>query len=158
MVAWYLCFYHIQISVIPFWPNPDAAHKIVFVYPLHSIYKRTQGDFIMVDQHSKNKNITASKTKNSPESKQEVSKPEKYTAMKMNESASQSGYSIHLEDKRMGGSTAEDNIKRGEHSPILKKHRIDDSTADHYGSREETNAALEDKIAVQNTLKLHEHF
>jgi len=30
-------------------------------------------------------------------------------------------------------------------------------TADHYGSREETTAALEGKIALQNTLRLHEH-
>ena len=37
-------------------------------------------------------------------------------------------------------------------------HSTDEETADHYGSREETQAALEGKIASQNTLKLHGHF
>ncbi len=31
----------------------------------------------------------------------------------------------------------------------------DNASADHYGSREETNAALEEKIAIQNTRRLH---
>lgn len=32
-----------------------------------------------------------------------------------------------------------------------------DDQVEHYGSREETQAALEGKIANQNTRKLHEH-
>jgi hypothetical protein len=112
----------------------------------------------MVDQHSKKKNATASKPKINPKEKQEATLPEKHSAMEIDESASRSGYDINLGGKRMGGPTGGDISGGGGGPAIGKKHRADNSTADHYGSREETNAALEDKIAIQNTLKLHEHF
>lgn len=110
----------------------------------------------MVDQHSKKKNVTASKNKITPEQKQGATPPEKHSAIEIDESASRSGADINLGGKRMGGPTGGDISGGG--PAIGKKHRADNSTADHYGSREETNAALEDKIAIQNTLKLHEHF
>jgi hypothetical protein len=150
-------------SVVPLLlPHTNLSHSIPtgskrshskrFVILCNSVLKRTRGDFIMVGQHSKKKNVTASKTKITPEQKQGATPPKKHSAMEIDESASRSGADIKLEGKRMGGPTGGDISGGG------KKHRVDNSTADHYGSREETNAALEDKIAIQNTLKLHEHF
>lgn len=81
---------------------------------------------------------------------------EPHSSLELDEAVSREGYDMNLGGKRMGGPTGGD-LKGGGGGPAIgSKHRGYDNTADHYGSREETNAALEDKIAVQNTLKLHE--
>lgn len=59
--------------------------------------------------------------------------------------------------KKLGGPTGGDFEGGGKGPALGAKHAADDSTADHYGSREETNAALEEKIAVQNSRRLHGH-
>jgi hypothetical protein len=60
--------------------------------------------------------------------------------------------------KKLGGPTGGD-FEGGGRGPALgARHAADDSTADHYGSREETNAALEERIAIQNTRRLHGHY
>ncbi|WP_373531285.1 hypothetical protein [Vampirovibrio sp.] len=112
----------------------------------------------MADQPNKPKSVAASKPKSSLQPKQKQTEPEKHSTLEIDERASQKGYDINLGGKRMGGPTGGDIAGGGGGPAIGQKHRGDDSTADHYGSREETNAALEDKIAIQNTLKLHEHF
>lgn len=108
--------------------------------------------------------------KDKPKKKTGASKPQKtkaglpetfihesHSSLELDEAVSQKGYDINLGGKRMGGPTGGDFAGGGRGPAIGAKHPADDSTADHYGSREETNAALEDKIAVQNTLKLHEY-
>lgn len=112
----------------------------------------------MADQRNKNKNTTASKPKK--EAAQDQGRParERHSSIEIDENASLNAYDINLGGKRMGGPTGGD-LKGGGKGPAIgETHAADDSTADHYGSRAETNAALEDKIAVQNTRKLHEHF
>lgn len=112
----------------------------------------------MADQRSKNKNVTAAKPKKEADRDQGRSAKEGHSSMEIDEKASLNAYDINLGGKRMGGPTGGD-IKGGGKGPAIgATHAADDSTADHYGSRAETNAALEDKIAVQNTLKLHDHF
>jgi hypothetical protein len=59
--------------------------------------------------------------------------------------------------KRLGGHSGGDFDGGGKGPAIGETHDSDEETADHYGSPEETQAALEGKIASQNTLKLH-HF
>lgn len=59
--------------------------------------------------------------------------------------------------RRMGGPTGGDLQGGGEGPTIGETHPADEETADHYGSREETQAALEGKIASQNTLRLHQY-
>lgn len=60
--------------------------------------------------------------------------------------------------RRLGGPTGGDLAGGGGGPVIGETHPADEQTADHYGSREETQAALEEKIATQNTLRLHERF
>ena len=57
--------------------------------------------------------------------------------------------------KSLGGPTGGDLTRGGGGPASGSKHVADNATADHYGSREETNAALEEKIAIQNTRRLH---
>jgi hypothetical protein len=57
--------------------------------------------------------------------------------------------------QRLGGHTGGDFDGGGKGPALGETHPADDASADHYGSREETQAALEGKIASQNTLKLH---
>ncbi len=83
---------------------------------------------------------------------------EGHSSIELDESVSLQGLDINLGGKRMGGPTGGDLRGGGKGPAIGATHPADDDTADHYGSREETNAALEDKIALQNTLKLHDHF
>jgi hypothetical protein len=59
--------------------------------------------------------------------------------------------------KRLGGPTGGDLEGGGKGPAIGETHAADTEMADHYGSREETQAALEGKIASQNSRKLHEH-
>lgn len=83
---------------------------------------------------------------------------EAHSSIELDENISRQGLDINLGGKRMGGPTGGDFRGGGKGPAIGAVHPADDDTADHYGSREETNAALEDKIALQNTLKLHDHF
>lgn len=55
---------------------------------------------------------------------------------------------------RVGGPTGGDFAGGGGGPALGAKHPADDMTADHYGSRAETNAALEGKIAMQNSRRL----
>lgn len=64
---------------------------------------------------------------------------------------------IHQGSKRMGGHTGGDFDGGGKGPAIGEIHAADEETADHYGSPEETQAALEGKIASQNTLRLHHY-
>lgn len=112
----------------------------------------------MADQRDKKKNATAAKPRKETERNQGRPAKEGHSSIEIDESASQNAYDINLGGKRLGGPTGGDFRGGGGGPKIGERHAADDSTADHYGSREETNAALEDKIALQNTLKLHEHF
>lgn len=80
-----------------------------------------------------------------------------HSSLELDESVCLAGYDINLGGKRLGGPTGGDFSGGGKGPALGAKHAADDSTADHYGSREETTAALEDKIALQNTLKLREY-
>jgi hypothetical protein len=59
--------------------------------------------------------------------------------------------------RRMGGHSGGDFDGGGKGPAIGDTHASDEEEADHYGSREETQAALEGKIASQNTLRLHQY-
>ena len=82
-----------------------------------------------------------------------------HSSFELDEALIQEGADINMGGtKTMGGPTGGD-FKGGGGGPAIgTKHAADDATADHYGSREETNAALEGKIAIQNTRRLHGNF
>lgn len=98
--------------------------------------------------------------------KQDSPKPDKglpadehlHSSIELNEEVALQGFDINLGGKRMGGHSGGDFDGGGGGPALGEVHAADDSTADHYGSREETNAALEEKIAIQNTRRLHKHF
>ncbi|WP_303673803.1 hypothetical protein [Vampirovibrio chlorellavorus] len=111
----------------------------------------------MTQKNKPRKTTGASKAHKATINRPESSPSEGHSSLELDESVSREGYDINLGGKRMGGPTGGDLAGGGRGPAIGSKHPADDSTADHYGSREETNAALEDKIAIQNTLKLHEY-
>ena len=81
------------------------------------------------------------------------------SSIELDEQAVQEGADVNLVGgtKTLGGPTGGD-FEGGGGGPALgAKHPADNETADHYGSREETNAALEEKIAIQNTRRLYGH-
>ena len=82
----------------------------------------------------------------------------RHSSIELDEEVALQGFDINLGGKRMGGHSGGDFDGGGGGPALGEVHAADDSTADHYGSREETNAALEEKIAIQNTRRLHKHF
>lgn len=80
-----------------------------------------------------------------------------HSSVEMNEEAVRNAFDINLGGKHMGGPTGGDMAGGGGGPAIGQVHASDDATAEHFGSREETNAALEDKVALQNTLRLSGH-
>ena len=87
------------------------------------------------------------------------SEPEKHSSIDIDEAVIKEGADINMVGgtKTMGGPTGGDFAGGGRGPALGAKHAADDATADHYGSREETTAALEGKIAMQNTRRLHGH-
>jgi len=84
---------------------------------------------------------------------------EKHTSLQVDEELIQEGADVNIGGgKKLGGPTGGDFDGGGGGPALGARHSADDSTADHYGSREETNAALEGKIAMQNTRRLHGHY
>jgi len=81
------------------------------------------------------------------------------SSIELDDQAIQEGADINLGGtKTLGGPTGGDLEGGGAGPAIGAKHPADNATADHYGSREETNAALEEKIAIQNTRRLYGHY
>lgn len=78
------------------------------------------------------------------------------SAIELDEEASLQSYDINLGGKRMGGHSGGDFDGGGRGPALGETHPADNATADRYGSREETNAALEEKIANMNSRRLHE--
>lgn len=112
----------------------------------------------MAEQRSKNKNVASSGPERETAKNRGRSAREGHSALEIDENVSRQGLDINLGGKRMGGPTGGDLTGGGGGPAIGETHPADEDTADHYGSREETNAALEDKIALQNTLRLHDRF
>ena len=85
-----------------------------------------------------------------------IPEPEGHSNLVLDQALIREGADINIGgSKRMGGPTGGD-VEGGGRGPSLgENHAADDATADHYGSREETTAALEGKIAIQNTRRLH---
>lgn len=82
----------------------------------------------------------------------------RHSSLELDEDISVQALDMNLGGKRLGGPTGGD-FEGGGGGPALgETHPADEQTADHYGSREETRAALEEKIATQNTLRLHDRF
>lgn len=111
----------------------------------------------MAEQHRKQtaKAAKAAKENTSPEGR---FASDGHSSIELDENISLQGLDINLGGKRMGGPTGGDLLGGGGGPAIGSVHPADDDTADHYGSREETNAALEEKVAQQNTLRLHARF
>ncbi len=112
----------------------------------------------MAEQRDKKNSGATSKTKSGETSVSKGTARTAHSNIELDENATLNAFDINLGGKRMGGPTGGDLAGGGKGPAIGEKHAADDSSADHYGSREETNAALEDKIALQNTIRLHEHF
>jgi hypothetical protein len=83
----------------------------------------------------------------------------KHSSLEVDDELIREGADVNIGGgKKLGGPTGGD-FEGGGRGPALgARHASDDSTADHYGSREETNAALEERIAIQNTRRLHGHY
>jgi hypothetical protein len=80
--------------------------------------------------------------------------PEHHSDIELDDAILQQGADINLGGKRMGGPTGGD-LKNGGSGPAIgETHPANDDTADHYGSRAETQAALEGRIANLNTRQL----
>jgi hypothetical protein len=58
--------------------------------------------------------------------------------------------------RRMGGATGGDFLGGGAGPDIGQTHPGEEDTAEHFGSREETQQALEQKIAINNTRTLRD--
>jgi hypothetical protein len=86
-------------------------------------------------------------------------KANQHNAIEIDEAIVKAGADINMigGSKTLGGPTGGDFARGGRRPALGAKHAADDTTADHYGSREETNAALEGKVAIQNTRRLHGH-
>ncbi|MCE3235756.1 MAG: hypothetical protein K0Q50_1936 [Vampirovibrio sp.] len=82
----------------------------------------------------------------------------RHSSIELDEDVSVQAVDMNLGGKRLGGPTGGDFAGGGGGPALGETHPADEETADHYGSREETRAALEEKIATQNALKLHDQF
>jgi hypothetical protein len=81
---------------------------------------------------------------------------EGHSAIELDQALVRKGADVNMGGtKTLGGPTGGDFAGGGRGPALGAKHAADDATADHYGSREETNAALEEKVAIQNTRRLY---
>jgi hypothetical protein len=82
--------------------------------------------------------------------------PPPHSDIELDEEITKQGADINLGGRRMGGPTGGDFSSGGSGPALGATHPADDNTADHYGSRAETQAALEGRIANLNARKLRE--